>query len=86
MKQRYYALILVFSLSMSLMVVESHAIDAYDPPAPPRGLYFVDYPLFFMADKLKNSKGVTISDNLGLKYYANLFRLSYFNRTTFKNT
>jgi len=68
------------------MVVESHAIDAYDAPAPPRGLYFVDYPLFFMADKLKNSKGVTTSDSLGLKYYANLFRLSYFNRTTFKNT
>jgi hypothetical protein len=86
MKKINFRIFLAFHLTVSVAVVVAHAIDAYDAPAPPRGLYFVNYPLFFMADKLKNGQGRDASDDLGLRYYANLFRLSYFNRATFKNT
>lgn len=86
MKQGYPLITVLLFFSIALAIRESYAIDAYDAPAPPHGLYFVNYPLLFIADKLKGGKGNTIEGNLDLKCYVNLFRLIYFNRKTFKNT
>ncbi len=87
MKQKVGMASLVFCLMiLSLLKTECQALLMYDNVAAPSGLYFLDYPAYCTADRLKDGDGDTSIDDLDLNSYTNTFRLLYYNRTTFKNT
>lgn len=88
MKQRtkISLLCLVFFLFASFMFSEQcHALDPFDNIPFPEGKYFLTYPIYYTADRLKDGSGNTSVSNLDLDSYVNLFRFCYYNKTTFDN-
>ncbi|MCU7928077.1 MAG: transporter [Candidatus Thiodiazotropha sp. (ex Dulcina madagascariensis)] len=70
-----------------LLPTHCYALDIYDAPPAPPGLFFSDYPLYYTADKTTDKDGDTAINDLGLRSYQNLFRLTYSTKSLFnKNT
>ncbi|MCP4349965.1 MAG: transporter [Desulfobacterales bacterium] len=86
MKQKLNLASTVLFLVAFLLAGECQAIEIYDNPSFPTGFYLLSYPMYYTADKLKDDKGNTSADDLDLDNIMNLFRLSYYNTSTFKNT
>lgn len=63
-----------------------YAVDPFDNIPAPQGLYFLDYPVYYTAQKIMDSQGNAVLDNLDLHSYQNIFRITYYNKTTFENT
>lgn len=68
-----------------LNIKNSFALEFYDNFPLPIGLYFIDYPLYYSADKKIDEKGNVVNDDVGFRLMKNLFRLAYWGRTSSGN-
>ena len=66
---------LIFMLSL-LMAGQTHGVEPYDNIAGPDGSYLLLYPAYYTADKFADSTGDVVTDDLQLRSYSNVFRLS----------
>ncbi len=69
-----------------VLCVNSYAGDPFEWTPAPQGAYFTVYPVVYDASKLTDRDGRTVTNDLDLSSYLGVFRLTYYNTTTFSNT
>ncbi|KWT76809.1 SphA family protein [Candidatus Magnetominusculus xianensis] len=81
-------IVFVMLITMSF-VVNCEAVDPFENNmgllTQPNELYFLLYPGFYSAAKLKDSSGTTSTNDLGARLYQTTIRLSWFNKSLFGN-
>ena len=86
MKKRVNLRFIFLFFWLFIVTDKVYAIEPFDNVPAPQGWYFVAYPTYYSSQKLIDKDGNTAINNLDLHFSQNLFRLAYYDKTTFENT
>jgi hypothetical protein len=74
----------LFAFMACGVAISGHAVDPFDNWVNPAGLYLIDYPFYYGSQKLTDKNGHVALGDLNLHNYQNIFRVTYYNNTSFK--